>query len=91
MPTLPPDQIAAIVRKADLGHKHHSRWLTPSDADKLLKAIDSGLTTIGIGGRVMQIKYESAEKVFVKPLQPGVHAPCGWFTVSLLKSIASSH
>jgi len=42
-----------------------------------------------LAGKQFTVKYETRDKVFVKPTT-GPMVPCGWYTRQLLKSIAAN-
>lgn len=88
MTILTPDQISNLTRKAEQAESHKSRWLTSKDAARLLDAMDDDATELVIGGQVFSLKYDAKGNVFVKPKTVGVYAPCGWYSPSLLRSIA---
>jgi len=88
--SLTPEQIANLQRKEDIRlGSHKSRWLSPSDAEHLLAAMDAGKKQVILAGKKFTVKYETRDKVFVRPVTwPPV--PCGWYTRQLLKSIAAN-
>jgi hypothetical protein len=88
--SLSPQQIADLTRKDDIRlGSHKSRWLSPNDAEHLLGAMDAGKKQVILAGKKFTVKYETRDKVFVKPTT-GPMVPCGWYTRQLLKSIAAN-